>query len=490
MFAYLPILIVAVPLFAAPLCILARRTVLAWILAVGCAIFTLTAATQMLAVSLDGTVLIHHLGGWEPPWGIAYRVATSNAFIALLIAFVFSIVLLYAKCSVLQELRGGRPDIFFAICLLLLSGLMGVVISHDLFNIFIFLEIASLSGYALVAFKPGGRAPLAAFRYLVIGTLGATLFLIGIGYIYALTGTLNLSDIAQRLTDVAETRPALAAFAFIGVGLMLKMALFPLHQWLPDVYTQAPATISALLSAVSAKVSLYLFMTLFFQVFQIHTSEGAGHFDTILLSLSMAAILFGAIAAIGQTNVKRMMAYSSVSQIGYLTLSLGLASIAGMTASLIHMFNHAFIKGGLFLALGGVIYRCGNADLSSFAGLGKRMPYTAAAIVVGGLSLIGIPLTNGFISKWFLISALWEQGFWFFIALVLLGSLLSVVYVWQVIEQMYARPPADRASDTIEAPFILLGPIWVFAGLNVYLGIHASGLVQVAQISARILLKQ
>lgn len=459
-------------------------------MAFGCAAFTLGASAQLLLGSLDGAVLTHHFGGFQPPWGIAYRVSTANAFVAVLIALVFSVILPYAGCSLQHGVSGARPDVFFALCLLLMSGLMGVTVSHDLFNIFIFLEIASLSGYALTAFNSGGYAPLAAFRYLVIGTLGATFFLIGIGYTYALTGTLNLSDIATRFTAAAATRPALAVLAFVGIGLMLKTALFPLHQWLPDVYTYSSATVSALLSAISTKVALFLFTVLFFQVFRIHTVAAATYFNVILLALSTAAILFGAAAAIAQVNVKRMMAYSSVSQIGYTTLGLGLASFAGTTASFIHLFNHALIKGGLFLALGCVVRRCGNADLSSFVGLGKRMPWTAAAIVVGGLSVIGMPLTNGFISKWFLISALWEQDYWLLIVPVLLGSLLGIVYVWGVIERMYMRQPdkkLDQAAD--KESVMLLVPVWIFAGLNLYLGVHAGELVQLSQSVARALMQ-
>ena len=486
MSVHLPLLIVAIPLFAAPLCVLLRRTVPAWLLAVACAIFTLLASAQMLIATLDGNILTHTFGGFLPPYGIAYRVAPSNALIALLIASIFSVILLYSKQSILKELHGCRLDIFFALCLLLLSGLMGVVLSDDLFNIFIFLEIASLSGYALVAFKPGGPAALAAFRYLVVGTLGATILLLGISYIYALTGTLNLSDIAERLPEVIENRAVLAAFAFIGIGLMLKMALFPLHQWLPDAYTQAPSTVSALLSAIPTKVSLFLFITLFFRVSQIHTSTHVEHFDTILLTLSSAAILFGAIVAINQTNIKRMMAYSSIAQIGYMTLGLGLASVAGMTASFIHLFNHALIKGGLFLALGGVVYRYGNADIQSFAGLGKRMPWTAAAIALGGMSLIGVPLTNGFISKWFLVSALWKQGYGVLVVLVLFSSLLSVIYIWRIIEKMYLQTPAAENLTTFdEAPPMLLIPTWTLIVLNLYLGVQASGLVQVAELAAQ-----
>ena len=457
-------------------------------LAFGCAVFVLGGAAALLSGSMDGTVYAYHLGGFEPPWGIAYRIATSNALVVMLIALVFSVILSYAGSSIKQEQPGARTDVFFALCLLLMSGLTGVAVSHDLFNIFIFLEIASLSGYALAAFNSGGHAPLAAFRYLILGTLGATFFLIGIGYTYALTGTLNLSDIAVRFSGAVETRPGLAALALVGVGLMLKAALFPLHQWLPDVYTHATATVSALLSAISTKVALFLFAVMFFQVFRIHVTAVAAHFSTIVMAFAAAAVLFGAVAAIMQGNVKRMMAYSSVSQIGYMTLGLGLASLAGTTAFFIHMFNHALIKGGLFLALGCVMRQCGNTELSAFIGLGKRMPWTAAAIVVGGLSVVGIPLTNGFISKWFLISALWEQGYGLLVTLVLLGSLLSVVYVWRLIEHMYMRQPdCQAAAGSCEEPLRLLLPVWIFAGLNVYLGVHAENLVRWAQHAARAL---
>ena len=485
MLYHLPVLIVAVPLICAPLCLLIRRTFPVWLLTIAACTFSLAGTVEILTAALHGEVLRYDLGGWRPPWGIAYLVTAANASVALLVSLIFTGVAVYARHSIPRELAGGRSDVFFALFLLLLSGSSGVVLTNDLFNIFVFLEIASLSSYALVACSPGGRAPLAAFRYLIIGSLGASFFLLGIGFLYAMTGTLNLDDMSARLPSIIETRTGLAAFAFITAGLMLKIALFPLHTWLPDAYTEAPSAVSALLAGTSSKVSLYLLLILLFRLFGVHLTTHILPFDTILMILSSAAIVFGAVTAMGQKNVKRMMAYSSISQIGFIGLGIATASVAGITAAFIYLFSHALIKTGLFLALGCVIYHSGSSTFHSFAGIGRRMPWTAAAVVAGGLSLVGVPLTSGFISKWHLIGALFEARQWFLIGLVLAGSLLTLVYVWRLIECIYRNGTPEKTVR--EAPAALLIPVWLFIGLNLYLGVQAGSLVETARAAARAL---
>ena len=482
---HLPVLIVAVPLIGAPLCVLLKRSFPCWLLCTAISTFALAGSIRLLSETLHGRTFEYALGGWSAPWGIAYQVTTANALIACLISLISVTVTLYAKHSIIAELTGRRIELFFATWLLCLCGLLGVVVSNDLFNIFIFLEIAALSSYVLIAFAPGGRAPLASFRYLLASSLGATFLLIGIGYLYALTGTLNLDDLAARLPQVTSPRALTAAFAFISFGLLLKIALFPLHVWQPDVYTYAPSAVSAWLSATTSKVAIYLLMRLFLDVFA--PTWQIIPINIVLMILASGAIVFGAVIAAGQHDLKRLLAYSSISQVGYILLGVALMSTNGVQAALIHLFNHSLIKAGVFLAVGCIVFRLSTCHLNQLAGLGHRMPWTAAALTTGGLSLIGLPLTSGFISKWYLIDALLKADLWPLVIIVLAGSVIAVVYVWRIVEKIYATPPSGSVKIS-EAPLTLLLPTWFLIGLNLYLGVQPDSLVFITDMAANTLL--
>jgi multicomponent Na+:H+ antiporter subunit D len=322
-----------------------------------------------------------------------------------------------------------------------------------------------------------------------MGTIGATFYVIGIGLLYMMTGTLNMADLAQRLPQVAETRTILVALAFLTVGMSLKLALFPLHLWLPNAYCYAPSMVTAFLAATATKVGVYVLLRIFFSVFGAAYVFEAMPVGKILLTLAILAMFAASTVAIFQNNVKRMLAYSSVAQIGYIVLGISFASVTGLTGGIVHLFNHAVTKGALFLVLGCVFLRLGSVRLDDMAGLGRAMPLTMAAFVVGGLSLIGLPLTAGFISKWYLILAALEAGWWPVAALVVLSSLLAVVYVWRVVEVVYFRPaPGGGAQAVREAPLDMLIPAWILIAAIVYFGLDTSFSVGVAGRAAALLL--
>jgi multicomponent Na+:H+ antiporter subunit D len=335
----------------------------------------------------------------------------------------------------------------------------------------VFLEISSLSSYALISLGRDRRALTASYQYLIMGTLGATFILIGVGLLYMLTGTLNMLDLAARVPELHGNRTAIAAAAFLVVGICLKIALFPLHLWLPNAYTYAPSVVTAFLAGTATKVAVYVLLRFLFTIFGLGTTFSTFWLSSLLLMLALGGILVASTVAIFQDDVKRIFAYSSVAQIGYIMLGIGFASVTGLTAALVHLFNHAVMKAVLFLALGAVVYRVGGARLVDLKGLGRCMPLTMAALVAGGLSLIGVPLTAGFISKWYLVLAALESGWWPIAALVLFGSLLAVIYVWRVIEVAYMQSRPDGAAAVAEAPWHLLLPVWVLVAANVWLGI-------------------
>ena len=485
---HLPVLVVIVPLMAAPVCVLLDQPRAAWRAALVAAFLSLACAIGLLLQVSGGAVISYHLGGWEPPWGIEYRIDLLAAFVLLLVSAMASLVMLFARRSVEQEIPTDRTARFYAAFLLALAGLLGIVATGDAFNVFVFLEISSLASYALISMGRDRRALSAAFQYLVMGTIGATFILIGIGFLYMMTGTLNMQDLAARLPEVADTRTVRAGFAFLTVGIGLKLALFPLHLWLPNAYAYAPSIVSAFLAATATKVALYVLLRFKLGIFGAEFALETMPFNTILLVLGIAGILSASLVAIYQDNVKRMLAYSSVAQIGYMVLGVGLATTAGVTAALLHLFNHALMKGALFLALGAVVYRLGTVRLRDFAGLGWRMPWTMAAMVIGGLSLIGVPPTVGFISKWYLVLAVLEKGWWPIALIVLVGSVLALVYVWRLVEVAYFERRAEGAGEVREAPLSMLVPIWLLVFANLYFGIDTDLSVGSARRAAALLM--
>ena len=495
----LPLLQVVLPLLAAPLCVLLRRPPLARILALAVSWVALGISISLLARVLDDGPISYMLGGWAAPYGIEYRLDHLSALVLVIVAAIGAVVLVSTQHSLASEVPEDRHSLFYSLYLLCLTGMLGVAITGDAFNLFVFLEITSLSSYALIALGKDRRALRSAFRYLVMGTVGATFILIGIGLIFMVTGTLNMADLADKLSWVpAENkRVVLVAFAFVAVGTGLKIGQFPLHSWLPDSYTFAPSSVAAFLSGTATKVSFYVFVRFLFSIFGIRLLfyDLGLRLDAMLLPVALVTIFLGALVAAFQTNVKRMLAYSTISQIGYMLLGVSLATypgspaaLMGLTGSIVHLFNHAVTKGGLFLVMGCLLYRIGSVDLDDLRGAGRRMPLTMFAFVLGGLSLIGTPLTVGFISKWYLVVGALQQGWWPVAATILVSSLLAVVYVWRVVEVAYFAEPNDGALERSDAPLSMLIPTWLLIGAALFFGTWATLTAGTADAAARLLL--
>ena len=484
--SHLPILQVVVPLMAAPVCVLLWRGNWAWLFTtlVTWAVFGISCV--LLARVMDGGTISYHLGGWAPPIGIEYRLDALSAFVLLIVSGIAAVMTPYALKSVDVEVAPERQHLFYAVYLLTLTGLLGIVATGDAFNIYVFLEISSLGTYVLVGMGRSRRALAAAYQYLILGTIGASFFLIGVGLLYMVTGTLNIADLAVRIAEVGPRPTVYAAFAFLTVGLLIKLALFPLHLWLPNAYAYAPSMVSAFLAATATKVGAYVLLRFVFTLFGWEFSFEQVPLGEILLPLALIAIFAGSLVAVFQTDLKRLLAFSSIGQIGYLALGIGLANESGVTGTLVHLFNHALMKGGLFLALGGLMYRLGSVEFSVLDGLGRRMPFTAAALVVGGLGLVGVPMTAGFVSKWYLVQGAFEADLWPVAILVLIGSMIALAYVGRIIEACYFRKPVG--PSVAEAPWSMLVPTWLLIGASIYFGLHTSLTVEVAETAARGLL--
>lgn len=485
----LPALQVVIPLLSAPLALMLGRGRLSHLLALVVSTIALVISYTLLQTVLVDGPISYEMGGWAPPWGIEYYVDAVNAFVLLIVSAIGTVVMIAAGTSVAREIPESKQNLFFTAYLLCLAGLLGITITGDAFNVFVFLEISSLSTYILISLGNDRRALTSALQYLIMGTIGATFILIGVGMLYMSTGTLNMHDLAVRLDPLGESRTVQAAFAFLAVGISLKLALFPLHLWLPNAYTYAPSVASAFLAATATKVAVYVMLRFFFTIFGVEFSYNVMPLGFILMTLALLAIFAGSLVAIWQDNAKRLLAYSSVAQIGYMILGISFASQTGLTAAILHLFNHAMMKGGLFLALAALFYSARGTTMSHFRGLGKTMPWTMMAVVLGGLSLIGVPLTVGFVSKWYLVLAALEEGMWPVAFLVLLGSLLAVIYIWKLVEAAYFQQPTDEAAATVkEAPLSLLIPAWILVVANIYFGIDTTLTVGAAEAAASSLL--
>jgi multicomponent Na+:H+ antiporter subunit D len=480
---------VVLPLVAAPLIVLVRSRPFAWLATTVVSYLCLLIAVYLAWRVANTGPISYAIGSWPPPWGIEYRVDRLSAFVLVAVSLTASFVAPYSRRSIAAEVARDRQYLMYAMYCLSLAGLLGIAITGDAFNLFVFLEISSLASYVLVALGPRREALVAAYQYMLMGTVGATFYVIGVGLLYLMTGTLNLVDMAERLRAVEDVRPILVALAFITVGIGLKLALFPLHQWLPNAYAYAPTMATAFLAATATKVSVYVLLRYYFTVFDPVPLFGRLPTREVLLALSIAAMIVASLVAVFERDVKRLFAYSSVAQIGYITLGIGIDNQAGLTGSIVHLLNHGVAKGAIFLLLGGVALRAGSAALSldHLAGLGRRMPLTALGLTLAGLSLVGVPGTAGFITKWYLVLGALERGWWWVIAAVVASSLIAVAYVWRVVEAAYLRDPA--AAARAEAPPAMLAAGLAMVALCVYFGFETGFSVGGAADAATLLLR-
>ncbi len=483
---HLAVLPIILPLIAAPIALILGRSLLSWGFATLISGLSCFVSWQLLVAALSEGVLSYAVGGWPAPWGIELRVDAANAFVLLAVSAISTLVLIYSKDSIEKEIEKSKHTLFYTAHLLCLAGLTGILITGDAFNLFVFLEISSLATYTLVSLGSDRRCLTAAFRYLVMGTIGATFILIGVGLLYMKTGTLNMLDLASRIHFYESSRTINTGLAFIMVGVSIKLALFPLHMWLPPAYTHAPSAVTAFLASTATKVAVYVMIRFIFTIFGADHVFNEMGMDLILMALAIVAIFKCSYMATVQSNVKTVLAYSSVAQIGYMILGVSLVSVTGLMAGLIHIFNHALMKGALFMAVGAVFYRVGSVDIKAFRGLGKQMPLTMAAFTIAGLSIIGVPLTVGFVSKWYLVTGALEQNNWMIAALVLVGSLLAVVYIGRILEAAYFQKlPEDTDPSTVkEVPWLMLAPMWALVIANIYFGIDTSITTEAASSAA------
>ncbi|MCF8145672.1 MAG: monovalent cation/H+ antiporter subunit D family protein [Deltaproteobacteria bacterium] len=438
-------------------------------------------SVRLLADVLQKGVVQYRLGGWETPWGIGYHVDTLNGMVLAVVSVLAFINLVATRRSVSAEFP-EKEGAFYTLYLLFIVGLVGMVVTGDLFNLYVLLEVASLTSYALIALG-GPRAPLASLNYLFMGTIGGCFYLLGVGYLYIMTGSLNMADVASLLPGIYSSTAIWAAFTFCMVGIGIKMAFFPLHGWLPNAYTFAPSSVSSLMAPLMTKVMVYVMIRLMLSVFTIDFTFSVLSLGTAMVWLSILAIVTGALLALAQKNLKRMFCYIIVSEIGYMVGGAWLGNAAGMTGAILHILNDALMTICLFLTAANVHYRISGLELHQLRGLFHRMPLTMACFVAAGLSIIGVPPTCGFFSKWYLITGALQAGQYGFVAALLFSSLVNVILFFRVIEISYygdmqhPHGHGSPAGPRTEAPATMLAPLLIVSAGLVIIGVYTGTIV-------------
>ncbi len=488
--AHAAILVIAGPLVGACAAALAPGGRMAWMVSVLAAAFAFWMALALAGDVARRGVVDYALGGFPPPMGIALRIDALGAMMALLISAIGLAGAVYSGHALDSETRPEKHTLFQAGYLLCVAGYLGLVLTGDAFNAFVFLEVSSIGTYALVAIGESRdrRAMPAAFDYLIMGTVGATFYVIGVGFLYGATGTLNMADMGVRLLTLGDNPAVQAGYAFIVAGLGMKAAMFPLHGWLPGAYAGAPSLVSVFLAATATKAAIYLMMRFTFDVFPQDAEFARSFVQVILAPLAAVAAIVCSVQAVFGREMRRILAFSSVAQVGFILLGFSLMTQTGASAGAFYMLAHALIKAALFMALGAFAISLHARRLDDFAGVGREAPWSAAAFAIAAASLAGVPLTMGFLGKWMLIEAALLAGQTWIAAVLAAGSLLTLVYVGRMIEVMFFRTPASGAPRAREAPLGVLAPLWVLAGLSAWFGIDASLPMSLAEASATALL--
>jgi len=447
-----PILIFLVPFSGALLCAMAG-----WWWGHAARLIALASLGLMtgLAVAAGGEVLatgtLHtHLGGWAPPLGIEFVMDPLTVLMTVLVSGSAFLLLVGLRDGTRLEVE-GRETAFYALTLLLVTGMTGMVMTGDLFNMFVHLEVTSLSAYALTgAGRPG--AARAGLRYLLVGSLGASLYLLGVGFVYAGTGTLNMADVAAHLTHAPPDLAVMGA-ALITAGLGVKMALFPLHGWMPPAYSASTTPAAAVMAALVTKVAAYALLRILFWVYG--DTGFAIDLSLLLTALGWAgatAIVVGGVLAFAQNDLRRLFAYSSVSQMGLIAVGLSLANRDGLTGAILHLANDTLMKAALFLAASVLFTRFGVSRIDQLGLLRGRAPWTITVMALTGASLIGLPPLAGFFGKWYVLMGALDAERWVFVAAILAGTLITAGYVFRIMEPLLFADKTPAVSTTAPAP--------------------------------------
>lgn len=457
---------------------------------------TLAMVIDVALQAFGGEIIVYQLAGRAPPFGINLAIDGLAALVGIAAAGLSLLVIIYSITFIESETGIGK---YYTLILILTAGMMGVAFTGDIFNLYVFFEVMSIPSYALVAFYRSGKSIEASIKYIVIGTVGTTSILLGIALVYGLGGSLNIADLAVRLSAFGGQLPTLGIVALILfiTGFGIKIGMAPLHAWLPDAYQSAPSSISAILAGGTTIVGLGALLRVTYLLF------GVIDVGKIFIVLGIVTMVLGAFMALVQSDLKRLLAYSGISQMGYVLMAVGLGTLAGSTfgilgieatgieAGLFHMFNNVLYKSLLFLCAGAVVYRVGTSKLEELGGLGREMPITASLFLIGALALAGILPFNGFWSKLMIYGVAFNS-------FNILGPILTVIaviisaltlaYLLKAFSMVFLGTTPMDTSDVKEIPDYILFPMVILAGLCIVLGILPQIGIKIAEPAQKILL--
>jgi multicomponent Na+:H+ antiporter subunit D len=474
----LPAILFLLPLFAAismPVVCLKNRHWSQPISIGTLAVMALVSIWNLYNVTHHGEIR-YVFSGWNAPLGIEWVADGLASIVLVLLSHLGLLGVVFAGPSSPKDL-GGRIVHYYILILLLISALTGIVFARDLFNIFVFLEVAAISSYALVGVS-GGRALFAAFRYLVLGTLGASLYLLGVSYLYALTGTLNMTDMVDKIPLLINSKALMGGLLFMFIGLGIKMALVPFHAWMPEAYTHAPESTSPILASLVTKIALLAWVRIIYWVLNASNAINDVPILLIVAVLGSLAAVIGAFLALVQRDIKMIFAYGGISHIGVILIGIGQGNQTGFVGGIFYLLNDAVMQASLFYLAGMAFCHYGVRTIDDLGRIGKQSSWLTVPLIIVALGMIGLPPTGGFFGKWNIILGALEAGNYFSVAALLLSTLLTLAYFVKLFEAMFRHTPTRSDAQFEEIPLSFKVTLGATSIAIIMLGLFSSSIVQ------------
>ena len=474
----LPAILFLLPLFAAismPVVCLKHRH---WSKSIS---LTILAAMVLVSILNLHNVVNHGevryaFSGWTAPLGIEW-VADGLASVILVLLSVLGLLGVVFTGPTSPKALGGRIVHYYTLILLFFSALTGIVFARDLFNLFVFLEVAAISSYALIGVA-GGRALFAAFRYLILGTIGASIYLLGVSYLYAVTGTLNMADMADKLPFLLGSKALVGGLLFIFIGLGIKMALVPFHAWMPEAYAYAPDSVSPILASLLTKIALLAWVRIIYWVLNASIVVYGIPILLLVAVLGALAAVIGASLALAQRDLKMMFAYGGISHIGIILIGIGQGNQTGFVGGIFYLLNDAVMQAALFFIAGVAFYQYGVRTIDDLGRVGKQAPWLTGSLIVVALGMIGLPPTGGFFGKWNIILGALEASNYVSVAAVLLATLLTLAYFVKLFEGIFRQTSTGLDLQFGEFPLSFKMTLGVTSAAIMLLGLFSSPIVQ------------
>ena len=485
-FDQIPVLVVLIPLFATLLCpVISKFSISAGRKAVISALFIslVLSVIQLTDIVKTGEIVHYWLGGWAPPYGIEFVIDGVNGLIIVLVACISFLTALFSSpFERPKKEKWFRSAGYYTMLSFLAVGLLGMSSTGDAFNYYVFMEITALAGYGLIAIGEE-KGPIAAFRYLLIGTVGASMYLLGLGFMYCSTGTLNMADLAVKIADIQDSPLIIISVACMIVGLGIKMALFPLHGWQPGAHSYAHPAADPMIAAIMIKVPAYAMLRFFYCVFR-ETSPAMEFFFQVIGVLGMCGVLYGSLKALRYDTYNKILAFSSIGQVGYIAIGFAIGNTYGLIGAVLHIVSHAFMKAGLFYTSGSLKYRYEIHETKDLGQIYKEMPLTGATMVICALSMIGLPPFAGFFSKWYLALGAIQNGQYYYVVVLIISSLLSAIYFFRIIEKLFMNKKNEQLEmnpvvekKRLELPWQMMIPMAAAALMIILIGLFNSYIV-------------